>query len=92
MMLEGHVSNGNNCLQGNILRTRQQYGFDASVMNKDSLSYQFGLLDVVAVADLYPIINNLLEIFFVSASRNSRIVFLLRNSIYWSLMFQDSKN
>ena len=74
MMLEGNVSDGSNRLQGNILRTHQQWGFDASVMNKDSLSYKFDRLDVVAVADLYPIINYLLEIFFISASKNSHKV------------------
>ena len=71
MMLEGHVSDGSNFLQGNVLITHQQSRFDASVKNKDSLSYQVGRLDEVAVADLYPIINYLLEIFFFSASRDS---------------------
>ena len=73
MMLEGHIPDGSDFLQRIILRIRHNL-MSSLFMNITTLPVS--RLDIFPVADLHPVLDYLLKIFFYNTSMdNNGIIF-----------------
>ena len=89
MMLNRHAPNSSDGLQRNPLGIHKS-SIDANIIERNPLSYQFSRLNVVTVADLYPVIDNLLDVFLPDPCRSAHRVVLTK--IHASSNYQHPKH
>ena len=77
MMLKRHVPNSSDDMQRNPLGIRKS-SIGANITERNSLSYQFSRLNVITVADLYPVIDIPLNVFLPGPYKNAHRIVLAK--------------